>query len=101
MNTRGEKKEMKPEVLGRRLVKSTTAFLWAVEGWVPAWDLWPGPQAGEFPSKRELIQDRIKESSGKMAPCLLAKLSTQEQIKLFDIHETCSGHPQCTEMPTR
>lgn len=35
-----------------------------------------------------------------MASCLLAKLSTQEQIKLFDIHETRSGHPQSPKMPT-
>lgn len=43
---RGEKKEMKPEVLGRGLIKPTMAFLWAAEGWAPGvFGL------GEFPSK--------------------------------------------------
>lgn len=26
---------MKPEVLGRGLIKPTTVFLWAAEGWAP------------------------------------------------------------------
>lgn len=32
---RGEKKEMKPEVLRRGLINPTMAFLWAAEGWAP------------------------------------------------------------------